>query len=227
MLGLPGRTLFLAVAMLAVTSGSATARPVGACNAHRAHATSVTPKVIVYSKLLRGYDSYGGRDTVYYACARPAGKPITIGTTSSSDGEYPGNYAVSKLQVGGSYAAALVSSGYADAAACAKYGGTNCGNSIHVSVRVVDARARRWLERPTSGATALAVSPAGALAWVQPLGSRGSSQLEAIVLRRGGPGRLAGGQQLLDTGAIGASLRFSGLTLSWTNSGQPKSRRLR
>jgi hypothetical protein len=52
------------------------------------------------------------------------------------------------------------------------------------------------------------------------------SQLKAILLR-GGTGRLAVTEQLLDSGAIGASLRFSGLTLSWTNSGQPKSQRLR
>jgi hypothetical protein len=120
-------------------------------------------------------------------------------------------------------------SGYADAAACAKYDPTNpnCGDAIHVWVRAVDARARRWLQTPISGATALAVSAAGALAWVQPTSSQGTSQLEAIVLHRGRPGWLAGAKQLLDTGAIGASLRFSGLTLSWTDSGQPKSQQLR
>lgn len=229
MLGSRARTMLAAGAVLLAAAVPAEAKPVGACNAHRSHATRVTPTVIVYPKQLRGYDAYGSTDTVYYACARPAGKPTAIGTSSSSNGEYPGNYAVSKLQVVGTYVGAALGSGYADAAACSKYDPTNpnCGNSIHVSVRVVDARARRWFETSTSSATALAISPAGALAWVQPVSSPGASQLEAVVLHRGRPGRLAGAEQLLDSGAIGASLRFSGLTLSWTNSGQPKSQRLR
>ena len=211
-------TIGAVIALAALAAAPALARPLGACNAHRSHAARVTPKVIVYAKQLRGY-GYGGTDTVYYACARPAGKPIAIGTSSSGDGEYPGNYAVSNLRVAGTYAAAFVSSGYADAAACAKYDPTNpnCGASIHVSVKAVDARARRWRQTPIPGASALAVSAAGAIAWVQPGSSQGTSQLEAIVLHRGPPGRLAGAMQLVDTGAIGSSLRFSGLTLSWTS----------
>jgi hypothetical protein len=215
-----------AAAILAVGAAPALAKPAAACNAHRAHATRVTPKVIVYPKRA-GDDAYGGTDTVYYACQRPAGKPVAVGTSSTSGGEYPANYAMSNLQVGGTYVGAVLASGYADASACSKYGGTDCSGSIHVSVRAVDARARRWLQAPISGATALAVSAAGALAWVQPASSQGMSQLEAIVLRRGGPGRLVGAQRLLDTGAIGSALRFSGLTLSWTNSGRAKRRTLR
>ncbi len=215
-------------AILALAATPALARPVGACNAHRSHATRVTPKVIVYAKQLRGYDNYGDVDTVYYACLRPAGKPIAIGTSSTGDGEYPGNFAVLKLKVSGTYVGAVLASGYADAAACAKYdpSNPNCGASIHVSVRAVNARARGWAEAPVYGASALAVSASGAVAWVQPTISAGVSQLKAILLR-GGTGRLAVTQELLDTGAIGSSLRFSGLTLSWTNSGQPKSQRLR
>ena len=215
-------------AILALAATPALARPVGACNAHRSHATRVTPKVIVYAKQLRGYDNYGDVDTVYYACLRPAGKPIAIGTSSTGDGEYPGNFAVLKLKVSGTYVGAVLASGYADAAACAKYdpSNPNCGASIHVSVRAVNARARGWAEEPVYGASALAVSASGAVAWVQPTISAGVSQLKAILLR-GGTGRLAVTQKLLDTGAIGSSLRFSGPTLSWTNSGQPKSQRLR
>ena len=222
-------TMGAVTALAALAAAPALARPLGACNAHRSHATRVTPKVIVYAKQLRGYDNYGDVDTVYYACLRPAGKPIAIGTSSSGDGEYPGNFAVLKLKVSGTYVGAVLASGYADAAACAKYdpSNPNCGASIHVSAKAVDARARRWRQTPISGATALAVSAAGAIAWVQPASSQGTSQLEAIVLHRGPPGRLAGATQLVDTGAIGSSLRFSGLTLSWTSSGQPKSRQLR
>jgi hypothetical protein len=216
-------------ALLALGAVPALARPVGPCNAHRAHATRVTPKVIVYPKQLRGYDAYGSTDTVYYACARPAGKPITIGTSSSGNGEYPGNYAVSMIRVAGTYVGAVLGSGYSDAAACGKYDPTNpkCGDSIHLSVRLVATRAPGWMQAPITGASTLAVSPAGALAWVQPSGSAGSSQLETLVVHRVGAGRLAGARQLLDTGAIGPSLRFSGPTLFWTNAGQPKSRRLR
>jgi len=157
---------------------------------------------------------------------RPAGRSIEAGLGSYGDGEYPGNYSVLKLGVSGTYVAAVLGSGYADAAACAKYDGPNCQASIHYSVRAVNARARGWAEAPISGASALAVSASGAVAWVQPTISAGVSQLQAILLR-GGTGRLAVTEQLLDSGAIGASLRFSGLTLSWTNSGQPKSQRLR
>jgi hypothetical protein len=224
---LVAKLLLCAGAVLALAAAPALTKPVGACNAHRAHATRVTPKVIVYPKRLPGYDGYGGVETVYYACARPAGKPIEVGISDTSGGEYPADYAISSLQIGGAYVGAALASGYADASACSKYGGTDCGGSVHVSVRVVDARARRWLQAPIPGAATLAVSPAGALAWVQPTSSPGISQLEAIVLRRGAPGRLAGAPQLLDTGAIAPSLRFSGLTLSWTNSGQAKRRQLR
>jgi hypothetical protein len=46
------------------------------------------------------------------------------------------------------------------------------------------------------------------------------------VLHSGGPGLVTGALTALDTGGIGRSLRFNGLTLTWTNSGLAKSQTL-
>jgi hypothetical protein len=219
----------LAAAIVSVGAAPAIAKPLSRCNAHRAHATKVTPRVIVYQKVA-GSDDYGGTDIVYFGCSRPAGRSIAVGIGSFGDGEYPGNFQVLDLLVRGTYVGDLLGSGYADAAACSKYDPTdpNCGNSIHLAVHVADVRARRELELPVpSGVGNPALSPEGALAWVQPTSSQGVDQLFAIVLHPGRPGRLTGTRRLIDSGAIGAALWFSGLTLSWTNSGQPKSQRLR
>lgn len=221
-------------ALCALLSSPALARSrhhhtrLGACNAHRKHATRKTSQVIVYARR-GGFDQYAGALTTYYTCARPRGKSIAIGQTSTSDGEYPANEVMSELRVAGSYVADVYSTGYADAAACAKYEGVDdpaCANQVRYSITGADAKRRRGfqIDLPV-GPTAIAVSSAGALAWLTPTTSSSGVTLQATVLRRSGSGHLSGTVQTLDTGAIG-SLRFDGLMLSWTNAGTPKSQPL-
>jgi hypothetical protein len=220
--------------LCAPLSGPALARSkhhrkrVGACNAHRKHATRKTSQVIVYGKR-KGFDMYDGALTTYYTCARPRGKSIVIGQSSTSDGEYPANEVMSDLRVAGSYVADLYTTGYADAAACSKYEGSDdptCMNQIRYSINGANAKSRRGFEIDLPvGPTAIALSSAGAIAWLTPTSSSSGVTLQAMVLRRGSPGHLSGTVRTLDTGAIG-SLRFNGSTLSWTNAGTPKSQPL-
>lgn len=183
----------------------------------------------MYTKQV-GLDNYGGELTEYFACTRPQGEPVEIGQSDTGDGEYPANFATSDLTISGTYVADIQTSGMADAAGCAKYDPTaDCQASITSFVEVVDAKTHRRLQTTaTSGIGPLAVSPLGALAWVQSPGATSSSSpptLQAVVLRRGAPRQLTGTIQTLDTGAIG-SLSFSGLSLRWTNAGQAKSQTL-
>jgi hypothetical protein len=196
---------------------------VGSCDAHRPHAVAVTGKVIVYRRA-SGVDPYsGGSLTTYFACLRPGGTPVAVGQ-SATGSEYPGNEAISGLHIAGTFVADLSGSGFAGAAACGKYGGSDCQQAITWWVEVADVSARRRiaLVQPVAGSRALAVSSTGAVAWVQATTSS-SWMLEATTLHHGAAGRLAGTPQTLDTGAIGTTLRFIGSTLSWTNAGQAKS----
>jgi hypothetical protein len=122
----------------------------------------------------------------------------------------------------------LSATGLTDEAACFKYGepATTCTKAVTWWVEVVNAKTRQRLHASAGdGATAVAVSAAGAVAWVQATGSS-ASLLQAMVLHRGGRGQLTGTEQTLDTGSIGPRLRFTGLSLQWTNSGQVKSQTL-
>lgn len=201
---------------------------VGACNAHRRHAIKRTSKVIVYGKST-GTDEYsGGPLRTFYACLRPAGKSTAVGQNAGGGGEYPGNEAMSELSVAGTYVADVSSSGWGSAAACSKYEGNDpiCNQQITWWIETVQASTRRRLKIDLSdGADALALSSAGAVAWLEPTTTSSGEVLQAMVLRRGGPGHLSGSVQTLDTGAIG-SLRFNGLTLTWTNAGMGKSQTL-
>jgi hypothetical protein len=218
----------------ALTAGPALAgtkrhrKRVGACNAHRKHVTRKTSKVIVYTKQ-GGLDQYSGPLTTYYACTRPGGKSIAVGQTAGPDGEYPGNEALSDLTVAGTYVADLYTTGYASAAACSKYEGSTdpeCAQQITYAINGADVRRRRGfqIDLPV-GISGLTVSSAGAVAWLEPTTTSSEVTLQAMVLRRGGRGHLTGTAQTLDTGAIG-SLRFKGLTLSWSNTGVAKSQTL-
>jgi len=66
----------------------------------------------------------------------------------------------------------------------------------------------------------VALSPDGAVAWLQG-DAGGGATLLGTALHPGGATGLSGSPQQLDTGAIDPkSLRFIGLTLSWSKSGQ-------
>jgi hypothetical protein len=232
-----GRLFALAACLTvvcALTAGPALAKTkhhrerVGACNAHRKHVTRKTSKVIVYTKQ-GGMDQYDGPLTTYYACMRPGGKSIAVGQTAGPDGEYPGNEALSDLTVTGTYVADLDTAGYASAAGCSKFEGPSdpeCAQQITYSINGADVKRRRGLQIDLPGGiSALAVSPAGAVAWLGPTTTSSGVTLQAMVLDPGAPGHLTGTAQTLDTGAIG-SLRFKGLTLSWSNTGVAKSQTL-
>ena len=214
----------------ALAAAPASAHPpkhVGSCNAHRAHATAATGKVIVYNRRA-GLDGSGGALTIDYACLRPAGKPVEVGRSATSDGEYPGNESIADIRIAGTFVADSSATGFASEAACSKYGepASTCAKAVTWWVEVVNARTRQRLHAPAGdGATAVTVAAAGAVAWVQATGSS-ASLLQAMVLHPGGRGRLTGTEQTLDTGVIGRSPRFTGLTLRWTNSGQVKSQTL-
>jgi hypothetical protein len=179
--------------------------------------------VIVYGRP-SGYDNYGGGYlTTYYACLRPNGKPVAVGQSSTA-GEYPGNYAMYELRVSGRFVADLSGSGFAVAAACGKYAGTNCEQSVSWWLEAVDTKSRRSLHLSLSnGFRGLAVSSAGAAAWIA-IGGTSTETLQAIVLHPAGRRQLRGTVETLDTGATGTlrSLRFTGLTLQWNSAGQAK-----
>jgi len=190
--------------------------------AHRKHAKRVTSKVIVYGRP-SGLDDYsGGYLTTYYACLRPRGRRVAVGQ-SSTGGEYPGNYGMFQLHVAGAFVADLSATGFADAAACSKYDGSpNCSQFISWWLEVANARSRRTIQISLAGSVRpLAVSAAGAVAWVD----QSSGALHAMVLHPAGRDGFTGQAETLDNGAI-AALRFTGLTLHWTNAGQAKSQTL-
>lgn len=198
------------------------------CNAHRRHAAAATRQVIVYKKGT-GYDNYGGGPLyTYYACLLPAGKPVAVGQVSTGGGEYVGNYRMYQLRVAGRFVADLSASGFASQEACYKYdpNSPDCAKAVSWWVEAADAKSRRTGHAPVpSSVGLLTVSSAGAVAWI---GSTASSThaLQAIVLHPVGRHRLTASVQTLDTGSI-SGVRFTGLTLHWSNAGQAKSQTLR
>jgi hypothetical protein len=205
-------------------------RTSSACSAHRKHAVAVGPQMIVYAKR-SGSRNGAGALTTYYACTPPAGKPVVVGHSEEGE-EYPGELSFSDVRIAGTYVVHLSGSGFGGASACSKYEGANprCEEEVKWWVQVTNVKTHRGL-RAAAGVTqagkpiAVTVSSAGAVAWVQPLSST-TATLRAVVLHGGPPGKLTGTAQILETGSIGKSLGFSGLTLNWTSSGQPKSQAL-
>jgi hypothetical protein len=180
--------------------------------------------VLVYGKAT-GTDMYDSPLTTYYACLRPRGHSSRVGLDAPGDGEYPANETTGAFRVAGSYVAADSSSGLADAAGCSKFEPVQSCPTPANWIQVVDARTGRHMQIPLGpyGAGAITLAPGGAVAWIA-YASPTSSALYAMVLRRGDPGRLTGSSQTLDTGAVSPkSLHWNGLTVSWTDAGQPHS----
>jgi hypothetical protein len=142
--------------------------------------------------------------------------------------QYPGNESIADIRIAGTFVADSSATGFASEAACSKYGepATTCAKTVTWWVEVANAKTGQRLHASAGdGATAVAVSAAGAVAWVQATGSS-ASLLQGMVLHPGGRGRLTGTEQTLDTGLIGRSPRFTGLRLRWTNSGRVRSQTL-
>jgi hypothetical protein len=229
------RPTALALACLATFAGSASAsalfvartvRHAGECNSHRSHALKMTRQVLVWSKHSGTDPESGGRLSTLYACLRPAGRSVAIGQRVADFGEYPGNVATSELSITGTLVSDLFTTGLTGQAACFKYDPTDplCTTASQTA-RVFDLATRRSLRQPLAGAAvAYAFASTGAIAWEAPTspGTVGSPlMLQAVGFY---PSSLKEGRiETLDTGALGASLQFSGLTLEWINAGQPKS----
>ena len=72
------------------------------------------------------------------------------------------------LRIAGAFAADEPADGFASAAACTKYDpGAECNTIVRYRVEMANVAARRTLKVPVSGpVSSLALSPAGAAAWV-------------------------------------------------------------
>ena len=170
----------------------------------------------------------GGQLTTLYACRRPAGVSVRIGQNATDGAEYVGNVATSDLRITGTLVSDVFTSGLASQEACYKSedaSDAQCATAATETARVFNLTTRRSLRQTLAGAAvAYAFSPAGAIAWEAPTspGTTGSPlMLQAVGFNPSGLKK--GLIETLDTGALGSSLQFAGLTLRWTNAGQSKS----
>jgi hypothetical protein len=186
----------------------------------------MTRQVLVWSEHSGTDPESGGRLSRLYACLRPAGHSVAIGQRAAGGAEYPGNVATSELSITGTLVSNLFTTGLASQAACFKYDPTNpvCATAASQTARVFNLATRRSLRQPLAGAAvAYAFASTGAIAWEAPtsLGTVNSPlMLQAVGFY---PSSLKEGPiETLDTGTLGVSLHFAGLTLEWINAGQPK-----
>jgi hypothetical protein len=226
-------------AAAAITVAPAVARPgpartvVASCSPMHHRVTAKTGRVIVYAQP-SGIDSYsGGSLTTYYACLRPKGRPVAIGQSATSGGEYPGNVEMQGLRIAGTFVTDESAAGFASAAGCGKYEpGPECANIVKYWVEIADVATRRTMKVFVSGpVSSLVPSPAGGAAWVISTPSSGSSSspsatLYAIVVHPAGHGSLSGRTAVVDTGQAISSVSFAGSTLRWSNGGQAKSQKI-
>ena len=137
-----------------------------------------------------------------------------------------GNVSTSDVSIAGTRVSDFFTTGLASQEACYKSEPANplCATAVTTIAQVFSLTNRRSLRQPLAGATvAYAFSWAGAIAWEAPTtpGTAGSP----LILQAVGfdSSSLKEGQiATLDTGALGSSLKFTGLTLQWTNAGQAK-----
>lgn len=212
----------LALLAVVATSMPALGRsgPGRSCEAHRRASVHVTPRVVVY-RVRRGGDAYESPTSYYYACLRPGGKRLLIGANAPDDGEYGSDATTEHFKTAGPYVGALLTSGVASLSMCSKYQQDPCP-AAHYWVRVLDVRSGRVGDFPTvNTARALALSPAGVMAWlVEEFTAAGGTQfvLHAVALSPGDATHLTGVPQVLDRGTIDpGSLHFKGRTLHWAH----------
>jgi hypothetical protein len=224
-------------AATAIGVASAVARPRAAaaaaasCSPRLQGVTAKTGRVIVDAQP-DGTDSYsGGSLTAYYACLRPNGRPMWIGESETGSGEYPPNVEMQKLRIAGTFVTDESATGFASAAACSKYEpASQCNNIVKWWVGIADVATRRRMKVFVSGpVSSLALSPAGAAAWVLSTPASGSSSstsstLYAILVHPAGHGSLSGRRVVVDSGQAISSVSFAGSTLRWSNGGHRKSR---
>jgi hypothetical protein len=172
--------------------------------------------VLVFRRATGMTDGVGNPLTIYYACARPSGRPVAFAANAPSDGgEYESNSQLLGLMIAGDYVGSLVLRGEGDADVCSKYRQPNCP-SPWVTVTVANVRSGKSVSvRTFAQARRLLVSSRGAVAWLAFAG-QGSATLLAGVAdqkRRDLPVIQLDGGQLTD-------VRLRGLTVSWRNQGK-------
>ena len=161
-----------------------------------------------------------------YACLRPAGQSVAIGKRVADDGPYLGDVATSHVMISGTMVSDLITAGLAGQSACLKYYPTDpiC-MTARQTAQVFDLRARRSLRQPLAGAAvAYVFASTGAMAWEAPTSPGIASEPLMLQVVGFDPSSLQEGPiETLDSGDLGASLQFTGLTIEWSNAGQPKS----
>ena len=218
-----------AAAVGAVARVHVASMAVASCIPKDGGAVARTGRVDVYAQQTGIDPLSGGQLTTFYACLRPTGRPVRIGQSAASGGEYPGNVEMKDLRISGAFLTDESADGFASLAACGKYDATSgCNGIVKYWVEIADVAKRRTVKVPVPGdVTSLAVSPAGAAAWVvsTPAGSSSSSSsaaLYAAVVHTGRRGVLKAKSVLIDRGQRISSVSFSGSSLRWSNTGQPK-----
>jgi hypothetical protein len=230
-------TLGCVAGAIGVAPAVAGPRPAGttaaSCTPKHHGVTAKDARVIVYGQYAGIDPDSGGTLTTYYACLRPSGRPVAIGQTAASGAEYPTNVVTQDLRVAGTFVTDESAAGFASEAACGKYDpGPDCNGIVKYWVEIADVATRRTLKVPVSGpVSSLALSPAGAAAWVvsTPASSPSSSPsatLYAIVLHPAGRGSLRGNVAVIDHGQEITSVSFAGSVLGWSSGGQSKSQRI-
>lgn len=191
------------------------------------HVLARTANVLVYEQAGNKRDAIGLRETGVYVCMRPRGGPSLLGYNDINGAHTvygPDHRLLGIPEVGGSYVVAQFLQGENAVDACEKFNGgapnAPCPPAT-LTVRVVKARGGRsatfapvvagGASSATSnlipGPVPIAVSAAGAIAWVDGRG------LLATRLRPRGK-KLQGSPQVLDPNASGL-ISVSGLTVNW------------
>jgi hypothetical protein len=162
--------------------------------------------------------------TDYFGCRRPGGVSYPLGQTAPPIAEYGSNHETGDFVLAGNVVGAQTEDGLADTVECSKYDGLGCP-APRRSITVLDTSTGRQVEFGTGSAAGnVVVSASDAVAWLEPSSDRSTSTLLAAVLHPSGATGFTASPQHVDTGPIDPrSLRFSGLTLSWTNAGHPES----
>lgn len=186
----------------------------GSCTRHAYGSLKLTPTVVVFA----GRPDADEGDQRIYACVRPDGPARLLALDEADDDLYGSDAVVGEIRVAGRYAAAVVATGQASYSACTKGGSTEDCPIPRDEIDVVDARSGRAVTIPAAGTgiRALSLSPAGAVAWVEP------GTLHGTALKPRGVHRLIATPRTLDTGTAFTGLRFAGLRLDWTRDGTPQ-----
>jgi hypothetical protein len=223
-----------AMAVVAVAVPAAgKASPQRKCDAHGHGAALVTREVVIWG---RQESTLNGPATVYAACFRPNGASVTLGVHGPDQLDYGFDATTRNFLAAGSYVAAHSSKGEATLSSCAKYGDTRSCPPPKYWIRVADTKTLRHVDvrvyvgftvasYPLPTDVPLALSPKGALAWLES-GSSGYS-LRAAALHRRGRSSFTASSSMLDMGQIDPhSLRFVGRTLHWVREGNQYQRAL-